>query len=185
MSNWYHVVKTIKGHRYVYLQQTYREGVHVRTRNRYLGPAGGETGASGSSGGKSKPAGMPSGIAAAVVGGLAELGKGAAKQFDAARWGTDAAAQIGLVNAPAYPKKKRVTTTKRRRATQQTTGKAPFFDTQDLSPSGGIQTGAVEKVFARIPDGTTDPGTCCGRPASSASFKAIYHGSIVYAFNTA
>ena len=53
MGNWYRVVKTIKGHHYVYLQQTYREGNRVRTRNRYLGPAGSETAASGSAGGKS------------------------------------------------------------------------------------------------------------------------------------
>ena len=33
------VVKTIKGHQYVYLQQTYRQGEHVRTLNRYVGRA--------------------------------------------------------------------------------------------------------------------------------------------------
>jgi hypothetical protein len=37
MGNWYQVVKTIKGNRYLYEQQTYREGERVRTRNRYLG----------------------------------------------------------------------------------------------------------------------------------------------------
>ena len=37
MGNWYRVVKTIKGHRYAYMQQTYREGAHVRTLNRYIG----------------------------------------------------------------------------------------------------------------------------------------------------
>ena len=37
MGNWYRVVKTIKGHRYAYMQQTYREGSHVRTLNRYIG----------------------------------------------------------------------------------------------------------------------------------------------------
>jgi antirestriction protein ArdC len=36
---WYRVVKTIKGHRYVYLQRTWREGKHVRTESRYVGPA--------------------------------------------------------------------------------------------------------------------------------------------------
>jgi hypothetical protein len=36
---WYQVVKTIKGHRYVYQQRTWREGKHVRTESRYVGPA--------------------------------------------------------------------------------------------------------------------------------------------------
>src|SRR4051794_3703551 len=115
MGNWYRVVKTIKGHRYVYLQQTYREGNHVRTRNRYLGPAGGENVASRSaSGGKPEPAGGSSGIASAVVGGLAERGKEAARQFDAPRWGSDAAGQLGLSGAKGKAKRKRVTTTKQR-----------------------------------------------------------------------
>ena len=34
---WYRVVKTIKGHHYVYLQRTWREGKHVRTESRYVG----------------------------------------------------------------------------------------------------------------------------------------------------
>ena len=34
MAGWYRVVKTIKGHQYLYEQQTYREGGRVRTRNR-------------------------------------------------------------------------------------------------------------------------------------------------------
>lgn len=38
--HWYRVVKTIKGHRYVYLQRTWREGKRVRTESRYVGPAG-------------------------------------------------------------------------------------------------------------------------------------------------
>src|SRR4051812_38582607 len=36
---WYRIVKTIKGHRYIYEQRTWREGKHVRTESRYLGPA--------------------------------------------------------------------------------------------------------------------------------------------------
>src|SRR5215213_9120866 len=36
---WYRVVKTIKGHRYEYLQRTWREGKKVRTESRYIGPA--------------------------------------------------------------------------------------------------------------------------------------------------
>ena len=34
---WYQVVKTIKGHQYLYEQRTWREGKHVRTENRYIG----------------------------------------------------------------------------------------------------------------------------------------------------
>ncbi len=36
---WYRVVKTIKGHRYIYEQRTWREGKRVRTQSRYVGPA--------------------------------------------------------------------------------------------------------------------------------------------------
>ena len=36
MGAWYRVIKTIKGHRYVYEQRTRREGTHVRTENRYV-----------------------------------------------------------------------------------------------------------------------------------------------------
>ena len=45
MGAWYRVIKTIKGHRYVYEQRTRREGTHVRTENRYVGPADGGTAA--------------------------------------------------------------------------------------------------------------------------------------------
>src|SRR5437868_6913915 len=59
MGDWYRVVKTIKGHRYVYVQQTYREGGRVRTRNRYIGPAAdgavGVTGAGSASGADNSP----------------------------------------------------------------------------------------------------------------------------------
>ncbi len=53
---WYKVVKTIKGHRYVYEQRTWREGRHVRTESRYVGPADGEA-PSGSAGHARKPDG--------------------------------------------------------------------------------------------------------------------------------
>ena len=46
---WYRVVKTIKGHRYVYEQRTWREGKRVRTENRYIGPEGGDGRAAGGS----------------------------------------------------------------------------------------------------------------------------------------
>jgi hypothetical protein len=36
---WYSVIKTIKGHRYEYLQRTWREGKKVRTESVYIGPA--------------------------------------------------------------------------------------------------------------------------------------------------
>jgi hypothetical protein len=39
-------MKTIKGHRYEYLQRTWREGRHVRTESRYIGPAAPEEGGS-------------------------------------------------------------------------------------------------------------------------------------------
>jgi hypothetical protein len=39
--NWYRVTKTIHGRQYYYWQKTRREGKHVRTENRYIGPADG------------------------------------------------------------------------------------------------------------------------------------------------
>ena len=36
---WYRVVKTIKGRKYLYEQKTYRQGKKVCTLNRYIGPA--------------------------------------------------------------------------------------------------------------------------------------------------
>lgn len=41
--DWYRVVKTINGRRYLYLQKTYRVGKSVKTLNRYVGPATGPT----------------------------------------------------------------------------------------------------------------------------------------------
>jgi hypothetical protein len=49
VGNWYRVVKTIKGHRYLYEQRTWREGKHVRTQSRFIGKAG-DTGSDSSSG---------------------------------------------------------------------------------------------------------------------------------------
>jgi hypothetical protein len=40
---WYSVIKTIKGHRYEYLQRTWREGKKVHTESRYIGPAAPES----------------------------------------------------------------------------------------------------------------------------------------------
>ena len=42
MGAWYRVIKTVKGHRYVYEQRTWRQGGRVRTENRYIGPAAAE-----------------------------------------------------------------------------------------------------------------------------------------------
>jgi hypothetical protein len=36
---WYRVVKTIRGRRYIYLQRTRREGGKVKTESKYVGPA--------------------------------------------------------------------------------------------------------------------------------------------------
>lgn len=47
MSGWYPVIKTVKGHKYQYLQRTRREGKHVRTENVYCGPVSGGAGSSG------------------------------------------------------------------------------------------------------------------------------------------
>src|SRR4051812_41823872 len=41
MGSWYPVVKTIKGLRYLYAQQTYRVGGGVKTHSRYIGSVGG------------------------------------------------------------------------------------------------------------------------------------------------
>jgi hypothetical protein len=38
--DWYVVIKTINGHRYFYMQKTYRVGTRVRTISKYLGSAG-------------------------------------------------------------------------------------------------------------------------------------------------
>jgi hypothetical protein len=37
--DWYHVIKTINGQRYVYRQITWREEGRVRTRSQYVGRA--------------------------------------------------------------------------------------------------------------------------------------------------
>src|SRR5687767_9878065 len=54
MGAWYWVIKTIKGHRYVYEQRTRREGKHVRTENRYVGPADGGSSRTGAGDGLGK-----------------------------------------------------------------------------------------------------------------------------------
>ena len=67
MGAWYRVIKIIKGHRYVYEQRTRREGKHVRTENRYVGPADGSASRTGATGngdglGKGRPGQKPSAV---------------------------------------------------------------------------------------------------------------------------
>jgi antirestriction protein ArdC len=108
MGDWYRVIKRIKGHRYVYEQQTYREGDHVRTRNRYIGRAGSQEGSSGSLGSKGEPSGAAASLASSLAGGLSEFRKTAVNQFDAPRWGTTTASQLGLATErTARARKKR------------------------------------------------------------------------------
>jgi hypothetical protein len=45
--DWYQVIKTIRGRRYLYWQKTYRVGRKVKTLNEYIGPAGSSSGAIG------------------------------------------------------------------------------------------------------------------------------------------
>src|SRR4051794_30611635 len=84
---WYRVTKTIKGHKYLYEQQTYREGGKVKTRNRYLGPAGSDR-----SSGSSKSAVTTTD--SSLLHGAASFGQAMLKQFDAGQWGRDVAAQM-------------------------------------------------------------------------------------------
>src|SRR3954452_6242558 len=103
MAGWYRVVKTIKGHQYIYEQQTYREGGHVRTRNRYIGPASGGEIAKRTRTAKSDV------TTTSILGVLGSFGKAILTQFDLGRWGAVVSSQIGLSKA------KPVTTTKKRR----------------------------------------------------------------------
>jgi len=49
MGNWYKVIKRINGRLYGYWQRTERHGKHVKTFNKYIGPAGTPTGQAPSS----------------------------------------------------------------------------------------------------------------------------------------
>jgi antirestriction protein ArdC len=92
MGDWYPVVKTIKGKKYRYLQQTYRVGGRVYTRNRYLGRI--DAGASGTPSGS--PIKRPKAPSASVplFQSPSDFGSAMLKQFDAAQWGKDAGAQL-------------------------------------------------------------------------------------------
>jgi hypothetical protein len=129
MGNWYPVVKTKKGHRYIYLQQTYREGGHVRTRNRYIGPAADS--ASGSSGAGHAGASSP------LVSGALGFGKAMLDQIAAGKWGEGAAAQLGLGTpprkTPGIRAKRGVTTTANRNQQPQTRDKQTLYDPEHVS----------------------------------------------------
>jgi antirestriction protein ArdC len=89
MGGWYRVVKTIKGHQYLYDQQTYREGGQVRTRNRYLGPAADESRKS------SKLRQNPPVITTTpLFRDPADFGAAMLKQFDAQQWAKDTGQQL-------------------------------------------------------------------------------------------
>src|SRR4051812_29664806 len=132
MGNWYPVVKTKKGHRYIYLQQTYREGGHVRTRNRYIGPAADSASGSSGAGATSGSAGAGrSGARPPLVSGALGFGKAMLDQFDAGQWGSGAAAQLGLGMPPRKTPGKRanrgVTTTANRNQQPQTMDKQTLY----------------------------------------------------------
>jgi len=80
MGNWYRVVKTIKGHRYAYMQQTYREGAHVRTLNRYLG--------------REEGAGQGSVTTTKLFSSPSDFGRAVLEQIDPPKWGEDLKQQL-------------------------------------------------------------------------------------------
>jgi len=172
MGNWYPVVKTKKGHRYIYLQQTYREGGHVRTRNRYIGPAADSASGPSGAGTKTGSSGAGAAICPARAGrpaagttpvsGAQGFGKAMLDQFDAGKWGSGAAAQLGL----GTPQKKLgtgkrakagVTTTANRNQQHQAMDKQALYDPVDVSPAGRRKSAAIAQMFSRIPEGITDP----------------------------
>ena len=107
MGDWYRVVKTIKGHSYIYEQQTFRDGGRVRTRNRYIGAASGEKSATVTNT-RSRQRGVtttPSSPVSFVLGGIGGFGSAMLGQFDLGKWGAEAAEQIG--SATRSPRKSR------------------------------------------------------------------------------
>ena len=85
----YRVVKTIKGHRYLYDQQTYREGGQVHTLNRYIGRAD-------SGGTRLQEAGEALGVVTTtpLFNSPGDFARAVASQFDAPRWGEVAREQL-------------------------------------------------------------------------------------------
>jgi hypothetical protein len=109
MAGWYRVVKTIKGHKYLYEQQTYREGGRVLTRNPYLGRADGDGGKSAANPGHLSLPATP------LFTDPSDFGRALASQFDAPAWGRDAQQQVLGGKTPKQRRKRRpqqtVTTT--------------------------------------------------------------------------
>src|SRR5689334_22865693 len=126
---WYRVVKTVKGHRYLYEQRSWREGKKVRTESRYIGPAGDDKTGGGSI---TSPA-------ASLAGGLAGFGEAMLEQFDVERWGIDAAAQIGL----GEQKKAKKPTRSKSPKPQITTPQDGFSDIKELYR--GVNAGTADK----------------------------------------
>jgi len=93
MGEWYQVVKTIKGNQYRYLQQTYREGGRVRTRNRYLGRV--DTQASGSH--------PPAPTTKPLFQSPSDFGAAMLNQFDAPQWGKDAGNSCWALQSQGLP----------------------------------------------------------------------------------
>ena len=117
---WYRVVKTIKGHRYLYDQQTYREGGQVRTLNRYIGRADDMGASSGAS--HSAHANTP------LFHNAGDFGRAMAAQFDAPKWVEDTEQQLLGGLAKGLP----VTTTTDKR---EGSGNVPRLrDVKQLSP---------------------------------------------------
>ena len=81
---WYRVVKTIKGHQYLYDQRTYREGGQVRTLNRYIGRADGV----GSGASHSAHANAP------LFRNAGDFGRAMVEQFDAPSWVEEVGRQV-------------------------------------------------------------------------------------------
>jgi antirestriction protein ArdC len=102
-----------------------------------LSGAGSETAASGS------------------VSGLAGFGKEAIRQFDAPRWGTDAASQLGLAGANTKPKRKAVTTTHAANARRQVQvfSLAPPYNFKGTKPHRDIQAEITDKIIDAIEKG--------------------------------
>jgi hypothetical protein len=152
VGKWYRVTKTIKGHQYIYEQQTYRDGKSVRTRNRYVGPAGSRGSTTTGSGGQSAVTTTSAGL----LRGAGDFAKAILNQFDAKRWGIAAAAQLGL----SIPKKrsrkrrtKQVTTTTRRRYAARRNRKTTWFikDHNQKRAIGDID--GKRKIFLGVIDG--------------------------------
>ena len=168
MGSWYRVVKTIKGNQYIYEQQTYREGGRVRTRNRYLGPAGAVgTGSRGYGGSLEQSAG--------------NFGRAMVGQTNALRRSVDADEQFGRVSEPSNL---RVTTTPLSRAPPGLPNShASGARHQGNAPRRDVQAEITNTIIKAIETGQ-DTGTfqmpwhavaSTGLPVNGVTHQA-YHG---------